>query len=447
VTITFSESVTGFDLTDLIVGNGTAVDFTGSGAIYTASITPTADGAVTVDIAANRAQDAATNGNTAATQLSRTYDSTPPTSPSVVINSNASYTSTTAATLTLSAGGASEMYVSNTAGCSTGGTWEAYSTSKSWTLGQTNATATVYAKFRDLAGNETACVSDAIIQDNTAPTLSVVSMTPASPSNTTTPTVNFTLSESATVTIYNGSACTAAISSSASKSSGAQTLVTNSLSLGTYNIYAKAVDIAGNNSACTLISENYEIISLPGAPTGLLATALDEYVLLNWTAPGSNGGSAITGYKVERQLASGGGWTVFSDNSSTATSISVTGLTNGTAYIFRVAAKNAAGAGSYSSESSSVTPQPAFISTWKTDNQTTGSSTATQVRLPLESSGTYNFKVDWGDGSASTITTWNDVNTIHTYAAAGTYTLTIVGTITGFRFNNSGDREKIINIS
>jgi phosphate transport system substrate-binding protein len=73
-----------------------------------------------------------------------------------------------------------------------------------------------------------------------------------------------------------------------------------------------------------------------------------------------------------------------------------------------VAAKNAAGAGNYSSNSSSVTPQPAFISTWKTDNTTTGSSTATQVRLPLESTGTYNFTLDWGDGSTSTITTWND---------------------------------------
>ena len=46
--------------------------------------------------------------------------------------------------------------------------------------------------------------------------------------------------------------------------------------------------------------------------------------------------------------------------------------------------------------STAVTP---FISTWKTDNTSYGSSTATQVKLPLISSGSYNFTVDWGDGT------------------------------------------------
>jgi len=175
VTITFSESVTGFELSDITVGNGAAGNLSGSGTTYTASITPTADGAVTVDIAENRAQDVGTNGNTAATQLSRTYDTTPPSSPTVLINSDATYSDVVASTLTLSAGDASEMYVSNTAGCATGGAWEAYGTTKAWILGQENGTATVYAKFRDAIGNETECVSDTIIHDNTAPLAPVIS--------------------------------------------------------------------------------------------------------------------------------------------------------------------------------------------------------------------------------------------------------------------------------
>lgn len=73
VTITFSSAVTGFTLSDLIVGNGTASNLLGSGTTYTASITPTVAGTVTVDLAANAVNDIIANGNTAATQFVRTY--------------------------------------------------------------------------------------------------------------------------------------------------------------------------------------------------------------------------------------------------------------------------------------------------------------------------------------------------------------------------------------
>ena len=81
VTITFSEGVNGFAVGDITVGNGTASAFTGSGGDteFTALITPTADGEVTVDVAADVATDAAGNGNTAATQASSIYDNTAPT--------------------------------------------------------------------------------------------------------------------------------------------------------------------------------------------------------------------------------------------------------------------------------------------------------------------------------------------------------------------------------
>jgi hypothetical protein len=86
VTITFSESVTGFAVGDIVVGNGTAGNFAGSGTTYTADITPSGQGAVTVDVAGGVAQDAAANVNTAAVQLSRNYDTAAPT---VVISSTA----------------------------------------------------------------------------------------------------------------------------------------------------------------------------------------------------------------------------------------------------------------------------------------------------------------------------------------------------------------------
>ena len=86
-TFTFSEGVTGFDMSDIAVGNGTASAFnTTSSSVYTALITPTADGDVTIDVAADVAQDAASNDNKSATQYSVLYDATNPT---VAITTNA----------------------------------------------------------------------------------------------------------------------------------------------------------------------------------------------------------------------------------------------------------------------------------------------------------------------------------------------------------------------
>jgi hypothetical protein len=68
LTITFSESVTGFVVGDITVAGCTLGALGGSGAIYTVNATPTAT-LITVDIAEGVAQDAAGNINTAATQF------------------------------------------------------------------------------------------------------------------------------------------------------------------------------------------------------------------------------------------------------------------------------------------------------------------------------------------------------------------------------------------
>ena len=79
-TFTFSEGMDGFAVEDIAVGNGAASAFTGSDGDteFTALITPTADGEVTVDVAADVAMDAAGNGNTAAARASSIYDNTAP---------------------------------------------------------------------------------------------------------------------------------------------------------------------------------------------------------------------------------------------------------------------------------------------------------------------------------------------------------------------------------
>jgi hypothetical protein len=90
--------------------------------------------------------------------------------------------------------------------------------------------------------------------------------------------------------------------------------------------------------------------TVPGAPTGVVATAGDGQAGVSWTAPSSNGGSAITGYTV---TASPGGATA---STSGATNVIVPGLTNGTAYTFTVTATNAVGVGPASAASNAVTP-------------------------------------------------------------------------------------------
>lgn len=91
--------------------------------------------------------------------------------------------------------------------------------------------------------------------------------------------------------------------------------------------------------------------------------------------------------------------------------------------------------------------QKTFQFTIKTDNLSTGSSSNNQFKLPLIDFGTVNFRVDWGDGSANIISVWNQTETLHTYASIGTYTIVITGTIRSFRFINSGDRLKMLNVS
>ena len=96
-TFEFSEDVNDFVLGDITVGNGTAGSFTAvDGNTYTAQITPTAEGTVTIDVAGSVATDDAGNNNTAASQASTQFDSTVPTVQiqNVPADTNAAFTAT-----------------------------------------------------------------------------------------------------------------------------------------------------------------------------------------------------------------------------------------------------------------------------------------------------------------------------------------------------------------
>src|SRR5690606_27535136 len=127
-----------------------------------------------------------------ATEYTWEKDTTPPTNISIAINSGDAYTNNTSVTLTLGADDVTEMYITDTAGCGSGGFYEAFNTSKAWNLAQTNGTATVYVKFKDGLDNETACISDTIVHDNQNPNdPSGLTLGSVPPSLTTSPTISF----------------------------------------------------------------------------------------------------------------------------------------------------------------------------------------------------------------------------------------------------------------
>jgi hypothetical protein len=88
--------------------------------------------------------------------------------------------------------------------------------------------------------------------------------------------------------------------------------------------------------------------TVPPAPTGLMATAGNAQVTLNW-----NASSGATSYHVKRATVSGGPYTVTA--TTTVTNAVDTSLSNGTAYYYVVSAVNAAGESANSGEVS-VTP-------------------------------------------------------------------------------------------
>ena len=94
----------------------------------------------------------------------------------------------------------------------------------------------------------------------------------------------------------------------------------------------------------------------PGEPTNLSAEPGDQTATLSWTAPESDGGSAVNGYSFQRKegTADFANWTAITDSNINTRDHTVTGLTNGVVYSFRVRAENNQGEGSGSNEASAT---------------------------------------------------------------------------------------------
>jgi titin len=117
-----------------------------------------------------------------------------------------------------------------------------------------------------------------------------------------------------------------------------------------YSFRVAAVNALGTGPGSAIVTATPA--SAPGVAGGLVAAVApvvgvaSGQVRLTWLAPAANG-SAITDYVIQRS-SNRITWTTINDGVSTTRSRFVSGLSNGTRYWFRVAARNAAGQAAWS---------------------------------------------------------------------------------------------------
>ena len=135
------------------------------------------------------------------------------------------------------------------------------------------------------------------------------------------------------------------------------------LSAGTTRHYrVSAINSVGTGAASNVDNATTDdaATTVPGAPTSLSATASGTSTInLSWTAPADDGGSAISGYRIEVSPNGTSNWTNRVANTGTTTTYSHTGLSAGTTRHYRVSAINANGTGAASNVDNATTDDAA----------------------------------------------------------------------------------------
>ena len=191
-----------------------------------------------------------------------------------------------------------------------------------------------------------------------------------------------------------------------------------------YDVTASGGDLAGRNATVTLsfaqgqnirsmssnqltnttptgTNDNTYVVEnarVPDAPAELSAKANGtRRIDLTWTAPADDGGSAITGYKIEVSEDHGATWTVrVSNTGKTDTVYTHSGLEASTSRNYRVSAINASGASEASNRAGATTASAGTLTIdalavyWKTGNAISGN------LLMVEScTGNKGFRASW----------------------------------------------------
>ena len=158
-----------------------------------------------------------------------------------------------------------------------------------------------------------------------------------------------------------------------------------------------------DSNILTLTIRDDDGATAPAAPTNFTATAGNGQVTLNWSDPSD---ATITRWEYQQKTGGnfGASWTAIPSSGASTTSHEVTGLTNNTAYTFRIRAVSAAGNGAVSDEQSAtpVAATPAgvtvSVATLTVDE---GSSGAYTMRLNTEPSNTVTITVGGASGDVT----------------------------------------------
>jgi len=246
-----------------------------------------------------------------------------------------------------------------------------------------NSATTYY--YRARAINDAGRVDGAIKSFTTPAAPSAPTITSVEPRNGSLQ-INFTIGSEVDVTNYEYSINNGSTYVTRSPSSTLSPIIITGLVNGTtYTLKIRAINQGVRGTESGSATGTPQAPTVPDAPTSLTSAAGSNQVSLSWEA-GSDGGAAIEDYVIEYSTDNST-WITFTDDVSAATSATITGLSNGTLYYFRVTAVNAAGTGSPSTAITATPVAPpapqAPASTPTLEPTPSPTSTPTPTRTPL----------------------------------------------------------------
>ena len=413
-----SEAATDFTSSDISVTNGAISSFAGSGTSYTATFTPSSDGATSISVPANRFTDAAANGNTASATFSWTYDGTGPTSTisSTAVADNAS-SNASSVTLTFTTSESTtdfavgDLTVSNASVTGFTGSGTSYSASIN-PISEGTVTVTMPSgRYSDAYGNQnTGTASYRWTYDTTDPTVTISStdVNSGDTSNDSSIGLSFTLSEAATdftasdISVTNGTI--SGFSGSGTSYSATFTPAAN----GATSISVPAsrfTDAASNdNAASAVFSWTYDgvapTVSITSATVSDGATSNDSTIALSFTTS-----KATSDFTASDITTTNGSVSSFA-GSGTSYTATFTPAANGATSI--------------------SVPANAF-----TDNATNGNAASSAFTWTYNPQPTIAFSAATASASEATSSATITVSLSHSYYQAVSASYAIAGTATG----------------